>query len=85
MTRKTYGVKDLMEWKVFIPVKSKQISRLEIDFTGGGITGYGVSPARYTTTDRCIQNEIEKSQWFKRRKIFLIKEEEIPLEKESAL
>lgn len=70
--RKTYGVKGLIEWHMQIPVKSKARSSISVEFTGGQITGYGVSPARYATSDPYMQKLIESTVWYRKKKIFIL-------------
>jgi hypothetical protein len=68
--RKTYGVKNLMEWQANIPVGK---GRLIIHFAGGTRTAYGVTPATYKTEDPIRQVIIEKSDYFRSGRIFLVK------------
>lgn len=75
MTRKTYAVNDLMEWHLTLPTGYPALPYLTVKFEGGHVTGYGVSPARYTTTDPYVQKFIEQSEWFKRKRIYLLKSE----------
>ncbi len=44
--KKTYGVNGMMEWNAIIPVGRTSV---RVHFTGGTVTGYGVSPATFTT------------------------------------
>lgn len=67
---KTYGAKGLMEWQCLI--RSGK-SKLHITFTGGTLTEYGVSAAKYTTSNPIIQDMIERSDYFKNGKIILLK------------
>lgn len=64
---KTYGVAGLIEWNLQLPTGSHKLPFINIHFTGGQITGYGVSPARYTTDDPYIQAAIETSPYFKKK------------------
>ena len=66
---KVYGVKGLMEWNALIPVGK---SFLRVHFTDGSLSGYGVSPAVYRTSDEFTQQLIEGSDLFKRGKIYLV-------------
>lgn len=72
--RKTYGVRGLMEWQARL-----QHGRtvLIVDFTGGTLSGYGVSPALHTTDNAAVQQIIEHSEPWRRKKIFLVREEQI--------
>lgn len=67
---KIYGVKGLMEWQCVIP---SGVSRFHFSFTEGTITGYGVTPAKYRTSNPMLQSVIENSDYFKQGKIFLVK------------
>jgi hypothetical protein len=46
------------------------------------MTGYGITPAKYSTSNALLQNVIESSNYFKSGKIFLIKQ--IVLEEDVA-
>lgn len=65
---KTYGVSGMIEWHVMLPASGSGRSMLAIDFTGGQISGYGVSPARFTTADPFVQRVIEESCWYREKK-----------------
>lgn len=67
---KIYGVKGLMEWQCVI---SSGGVRFHFSFTEGTITGYGVTPAKYRTSNPILQNVIENSDYYKSGKIFLVK------------
>jgi len=67
---KTYGAKGLMEWQCLI--RSGK-TKLHISFTGGTLTEYGVSAAKYTTSNPIIQDMIERSDYFKTGKITLLR------------
>lgn len=75
---KIYGVKGLMEWQCVIPSGGV---RFHFAFSDGTMTGYGVTPARYRTTDPILQNVIERSNYFKSGKIFL--ERQIIIERDT--
>ena len=66
---KTYGVRGLMEWVCNIPVGK---SHLRIEFTGGVLTSYGNTPAKYVTKDLLQQTIIEHSDFFKKKRIVLL-------------
>ena len=70
--RKTYGVRGLMEWVCSIAC-GKAV--LNVSFTGGTLTGYGVTPATYVTEDPMKQAIIENSSYFKNGRIKLLREE----------
>ncbi|MBR3792339.1 MAG: hypothetical protein IKK27_00135 [Alistipes sp.] len=76
---KIYGVKGLMEWQCVIVSGGV---KFHFAFTEGTITGYGVTPAKYRTSNPILQNVIESSQYFKSGKIHLVKQ--IILEKDKA-
>ena len=42
-----------------------------VKFTGGTLSGYGITPAKYTTSDEVIQKMIENSPHFRSGKIIL--------------
>lgn len=66
---KTYGVRGLMEWVCNIPVGK---SHMRIYFTGGVLTSYGNTPAKYVTKDLLQQTIIEHSEFFKKKRIVLL-------------
>ena len=65
----TYCVYGLMEWRLQLPTHREVMPYIDITFEGGQLTGYGVSPARYSTDDPYIQGLIEESRWFKNGRI----------------
>lgn len=75
---KIYGVKGLMEWQCVIASGGV---KFHFSFTEGTITGYGVTPAKYRTSNPILQDVIENSDYFKSGKIFLVKT--ISLENEA--
>lgn len=64
----TYAVRGMMEWNALIPAGR---STLRVRFSGGSATGYGVSPATFTTNNRAVQRIIEESSFFRNGKIFI--------------
>lgn len=58
-----------MEWGCNIPVGK---TRLKVEFTGGVLTQYGNTPAKFTTDDMLKQAIIENSKQFKNGKIYLV-------------
>lgn len=66
---KTYGVRGLMEWICNIPVGK---SNMRIEFTGGVLTSYGNTPAKFVTKDLLQQTIIENSDLFKNKRIELL-------------
>lgn len=69
MIRKTYGVSGLMDWTTQIKVGKGAVS---VHFTGGALTAYGVTPAKYSTSNVFFQNVIENSEQFKSGRIQLL-------------
>lgn len=61
----TYGVDGYTEIRLQIPTGIAGMAPLNVHFTGGQITGYGTSPARYTTDDSLKRYLIEASPAFK--------------------
>ena len=72
--KKTYGVSGLIDWQA--QIKAGRAS-LVVNFTGGGLTSYGVTPAQYVTENILYQKVIENSKEFKSGKIKLLRS--IPL------
>ncbi len=70
---KTYGIYGLLEWHG--SVKCGSIT-MNLSFTNGSTTAYGVSPATYITKDEATQFIIEHSDKFKSGKIKLISKRE---------
>lgn len=58
-----------MEWVCNIPVGK---SHMRIEFTGGILTSYGNTPAKYVTKDLLQQTIIEHSEFFKKKRIVLL-------------
>lgn len=77
---KIYGVRHLMEWQCVIIHNG---AKFHFAFTDGATTGYGVTPARFRTTNPVLQQVIEQSNYFKSGKIFL--EKKIILEKDAEI
>lgn len=65
----TYGVNGMMEWYAMIPAGR---STLRVHFSGGTVTGYGVTPATFTTDNPAVIHLIENSYWFRKKKIIKI-------------
>lgn len=57
---------------------------MKVSFTNGTITAYGVSPATFTTKKAACQFVIEHSDEFKKGRIKLIREVDIPDEEKPA-
>jgi hypothetical protein len=69
--RKTYGVSGYMEWVALIECGKATV---KVHFSGGSLTGYGVTPAEFTTQNPMTQAIVENSKEFKSGKIFLLRE-----------
>lgn len=67
--RKTYGIKGLMDYVMQIAAGKGIVT---IHFSGGALTAYGTTPARYATNDPFFQNVIEHSAQFKSGRIKLL-------------
>lgn len=76
---KTYGAPGLMEWQAQIKVGK---ATFNFCFSGGTLTGYGVTPALYATKNKVYQAIIESSDYFKNGKITLVRE--LPIEGDEA-
>lgn len=69
MAYKKYGVKGLLEYHAVFRVGGASV---HVPFTGGTLTGYGVAPATYATSDAFLQYAIEHSPEFNQGKIVLL-------------
>lgn len=67
---KTYGVRGLTEWTALLPAGK---ARLAVTFTGGTASGYGESPALFSTDSPAVQKVIEESGYFRSGRIFLMR------------
>lgn len=74
MTRKTYGVSGLMDWTTNLRAGKATIN---VHFSGGALTAYGVTPATYSTSNPLFQMVIENSEHFKSGRISLLDEMEV--------
>lgn len=68
---KTYEAKGMVELTLHLLAGHKGQPDITVTFEGGKITGYGVTPATFTTSDPIIQKFIEDSGYFKRNIIKL--------------
>ena len=75
MILKTYGVSGLMDWTTQIKAGKGSVS---VHFTGGALTAYGVTPAKYSTSNPFFQSVIENSKQFKSGRIELLGTMEVP-------
>lgn len=60
-----------MEWVALIECGKATV---KVHFSGGSLTGYGVTPAEFTTQNPMTQAIIENSKEFKSGKIYLLRE-----------
>lgn len=74
MEIKTYGVDRLAEYRCQIPVGPATVSIL---FSGGSFSGYGQTPATYSTDNPALQLIIENSPQYRSGKIRLVRSEAI--------
>lgn len=64
-----------MDWTTQIKAGKGAVS---VHFTGGALTAYGVTPAKYSTSNTFFQNVIENSEQFKSGRIELLGTMEVP-------
>lgn len=64
-----------MDWTTQIKAGKGSVS---VHFTGGALTAYGVTPAKFSTSNPFFQNVIENSEHFKSGRIELLGEMEVP-------
>lgn len=69
--KKTYGVAGMMEWNALITAGRATV---RVHFTGGTVTGYGVTPATFSTDNSALQEIIENSYWYKKGRITIVNE-----------
>lgn len=69
MLLKTYGVSGLMDWTTQLKAGKGCVT---VHFTGGALTAYGVTPAKYQTSNEFFQRVIECSDDFKSGRIKLL-------------
>lgn len=67
---KTYGIHGLLEWHGTIHSNGMT---MQLDFTNGSTTAYGIAPASYSTKNELTQHIIENSDEFKSGRIRLIR------------
>lgn len=70
MVTKTYGAVGFLDYQAEIPVGQ---AKMVVNFTGGAITGCGIAPAEYVTSDTLTQNIIEHSRQFRSGRIILLR------------
>lgn len=69
MIRKTYGVSGLTDWTAQIKAGKGTVL---LHFTGGALTAFGVTPAKFSTSSLFFQSVIEDSEPFKGGRIQLL-------------
>ncbi len=69
MITKIYGIHGLLEWHGTIQAGA---IRMSISFTNGTMTGYGIAPATFVTSDTLTQYVIEHCEQFKKGRIKLM-------------
>lgn len=74
MKQKVYGVYNMSEWKIILPVADRIMN---IYFEGGTVSGTGIRPATFTTRNEIIQFALENSLHFKSGRVRLIDEMDI--------
>ena len=67
--RRVYGISGYVEFQMEIPTGHPAKPYVRIHFTGGQITGYGVTPARFVTCDETLARLIEQSPMFRNHRI----------------
>lgn len=66
----TYGVYGIMEWQALIPAGRCTV---RVHFTGGMMSGYGVTPATFSTANKALRQIIEQSDYYRNSKIVRVK------------
>lgn len=74
MIRKTYGVSGLTDWTTQIKAGKATVN---VHFSGGALTAYGVTPATYSTANPFFHTVIENSEYFKNGRIMLLSQTEV--------
>lgn len=69
----TYGVYGMMEWVALIPMRHNLV---RVRFSGGSLSGFGTTPATFTTDNPVVIRMIEQSSYFRRGKIRRVATEE---------
>lgn len=62
----TYAIFGMMEFTVTLPVANRSMT---LNFTGGHMSGYGIRPATFTTSDPILKGMIEALPDFKSGRI----------------
>jgi hypothetical protein len=66
----TYGVFGIMEWLALIPAGTCTV---RVNFTGGMMSAYGITPATFTTQNAGLCRLIENSSYYRSGKIVRVK------------
>lgn len=64
-----FEIRGVTELQLQIPTGIERIPSVRIEFTGGQISGYGVTPARFVTKDPFIQRLIGKHPLYLKKRI----------------
>lgn len=67
LTETTYAIDDKIEYLLVLPAGAANV---EILFDGGTFTGYGTTPATFTTSNPALQALVENSEYFKSNRIY---------------
>lgn len=68
--KKTYAIYGLIDFKCEVQAGVMQIP---VEFSGGHVSGYGITPAVFTTADPVLQRSIERTSLFTSGRIRLMK------------
>lgn len=80
MIRKIYGIVGLMDYTTQIKAGKATVS---VHFCGGALTAYGVTPAKFSTSNKFLQHVIEGSEQFQSGRIKLLDEMEVADDKQE--
>lgn len=72
MKENVYGVFGLIEWHALIPFNGGKVA---VEFTDGSVTGFGVKPAVYKTSDEGVAAMIDSCEWYRNGRIVCLKRE----------
>lgn len=68
MITKTYGIEGMIDFVAALPAGR---ATLNVHFTGGAMTAYGVTPAEFTSSNPAVQSIIEASAYYRSGRIRL--------------
>lgn len=80
MIRKTYGIVGLMDYTTQIKAGKATVS---VHFSGGALTAYGVTPAKFSTSNKFLQHVIEGSEQYQNGRIKLLDTMEVADDKQE--